>query len=181
MQKTRSALLIIDVQQALSSGRYAAYDASNIISRINDVIEKAHRVDADVIFIQHESTDGVLDYGSAGWQFAGGLIVHGANTMIRKRATDAFHNTELHQLLTDKNTSHLFICGFQSDFCVDTTTRRALSLGYAVSLISDAHSTIDNSVLTATQITQHHNVTLANIDCYPTRLILVEADDVNFE
>jgi len=177
----QSARLIIDVQQAQSSRRYAAYGAPNFISRINNVIDKVRLADAAVIFIQHESTDGVLDFGSDGWQLADGLNVLDGDTLIRKCVTDAFHNTELHQLLTGKNIGHLVICGFQSDFCVDSTTNRALGLGYAVLLISDAHSTIDNDVLTATQITQHHNVTLANIDSYPVRVKLVKAHDVGFE
>jgi len=56
----------------------------------------------------------------------------------------------------------LIICGLQTDFCVDTTVRRAFTLGYHVTLVADAHSTLDNGVLTAAQIIAHHNATLGN-------------------
>lgn len=41
--------------------------------------------------------------------------------------------------------------------CVDTTCRRAFSLGYDVVLAKDAHSTMNSERLTASQIIEHHN------------------------
>ena len=54
----------------------------------------------------------------------------------------------------------LIIAGIQTEFCVDTTTRRAYSLGYQVTLVQDAHSTWDTENITAAQIIAHHNLTL---------------------
>jgi len=36
----------------------------------------------------------------------------------------------------------LAVCGLQGEFCVDSTVRRVLALGYPVTLPSDAHSTL---------------------------------------
>ncbi|HEX3047657.1 MAG TPA: isochorismatase family protein, partial [Bacillota bacterium] len=44
-----------------------------------------------------------------------------------------------------------------TEFCVDTTCRRAFSLGYETTLVQDAHSTFHSKVLTAPQIIAHHN------------------------
>jgi nicotinamidase-related amidase len=52
--------------------------------------------------------------------------------------------------------------GLQTELCVDTTVRRACTLGYRITLVADGHSTLDNGVLTAAQIIAHHNATLAN-------------------
>jgi nicotinamidase-related amidase len=41
--------------------------------------------------------------------------------------------------------------------CIDTTVRSAVSHGYGVTLIQDAHSTIDSEILTAPSIIAHHN------------------------
>ncbi len=49
------------------------------------------------------------------------------------------------------------MCGMQTDFCVDTTVRQALSRDYEVVLLADARSTVDNDVLSARQIIEHHN------------------------
>jgi hypothetical protein len=43
---------------------------------------------------------------------------------------------------------------------VDTTCRRATSLGYDVTLVGDAHLTKDSEVLTAAEIIAHHNFVL---------------------
>ena len=53
---------------------------------------------------------------------------------------------------------HVIISGMQTQYCVDTTTRRAFSEGYKVTLVSDAHSTFDTEVLRAEDIVKHHNV-----------------------
>jgi nicotinamidase-related amidase len=52
------------------------------------------------------------------------------------------------------------VTGCRSDYCVDTTCRSAISHGYDVTLVSDAHSTINRTVLTADLIVAHHNATL---------------------
>jgi nicotinamidase-related amidase len=52
------------------------------------------------------------------------------------------------------------IAGMQTEFCVDSACRAAAALGYRVVLASDAHTSFDTSVLSATQIVAHHNLTL---------------------
>ncbi len=69
----KSALLVIDVQRGLCEGKYATFDADGVIRRINGVAAKARAAGVPVIFIQHDSQDGVLDLGSEGWQLARGL------------------------------------------------------------------------------------------------------------
>jgi nicotinamidase-related amidase len=175
-----TALLIIDVQQALCSGEHAAFEAGRVIERINEVARKARAAGAVVVVIQHESVDGELLHGSSGWQLADGLETRPSDLLLRKTATDSFHRTELHDVLQARGVGRLVICGFQSEFCVDTTTRRALALGYPAVLVSDAHSTCDNGVLTAAQITAHHNRTLSEISSFGPRVVTVRADDVQF-
>lgn len=176
----KTAVLVIDVQQALCSGKYAAFDADGVIQRINSVTAKARAAAVPVVFIQHESQDGVLDHGSAGWQLAAGLNALASDVYLRKRATDSFHQTELQAQLQQRGIQALVICGLQSEFCVDTTTRRAMAQGYPVQLVSDGHSTLHNGVLTAAQISQHHNITLSNIESFGPRTTLVAAKDLRF-
>jgi nicotinamidase-related amidase len=177
----KTAVLVIDVQQALCSGKYAAFDAAGVIDRINGVTATARAAAVPVVFIQHESADGVLDHGSAGWQLAAGLNALASDIYLRKRATDSFHQTELQALLQQWGVQALVICGLQSEFCVDTTTRRAMGLGYPVQLVSDGHSTLDNGVLSAMQISQHHNITLSNIESFGPRTTLAAAKDLRLE
>lgn len=176
-----TALLIIDVQTALCSGAYEAYDSKRVIDRINLVSVKARAVGAPVIVIQHESQGGSLEYGTEGWELAAGLTVLPTDILIGKKATDSFHQTELQNVLQAHSVTSLVICGLQSEFCVDTTTRRALALGYPVVLVSDGHSTMNNSVLSAAQISAHHNETLANITSFGPRVEAIPASEVRIE
>lgn len=176
-----TALLVIDVQQALCSGEQAAFDCHGVIKRINRVSRGARAAAVPVVVIQHEAADGALRHGTPGWQLAGDLETQPTDILLRKTATDSFHRTDLHVLLQARGVTRLAICGLHSEFCVDTTTRRALALGYPVVLVRDAHSTVDNGVLSAAQITAHHNATLSNISSFGPRATLVAAADVGFD
>lgn len=175
------ALIIIDVQTALCSGEYKTFDCENVIKRINQVSEKARLAGVPVILVQHESTeDELFRNGSPGWQLAESLVRAQTDILIGKKATDSFHNTELEETLRKLGVDRLVVCGMQSDFCVDTSIRRALALGYPVDLISDGHTTVDNGILTASQITAHHNQTLSNIESFGPRVRLIKSDEVCF-
>lgn len=176
-----TALLVIDVQHALCSGKFKAFESERVIERINSVSRKMRAAGAHVVMIQHESVGGPLDFGSEGWKLAVGLETLPTDISIRKRATDSFHQTGLHELLQELGVKKLVVCGLQSEFCVDTTTRRALALGYPVVLVADGHSTLDNSVLSAAQISAHHNETLSNITSFGPRAKALPARDVRVE
>jgi nicotinamidase-related amidase len=176
-----AAMLIIDVQQILCSGDQAAYEVERVIDRINLVSRKARAAGALVVVIQHETISGEMDYGTDSWKLAPALETHVSDVYVRKTATDSFHRTELHELLQSRGITSLVICGLQSEFCVDTTTRRAMALGYPVVLVSDGHSTIDNGILSAAQISAHHNKTLASIESFGPRVRTVLADEVHIE
>ena len=177
----KSALLIIDVQSALCSGPWAAYDIDRVVDRINRVAAQIRAVGAPVVLIQHEENEGPLQFGTEGWQLYERLQVRPDDLRVRKTATDSFHKTDLHALLQAQGVEQLFVCGLQSEFCVDSTVRGALAHGYPVVLVSDAHSTLDNGVLTAAQISAHHNVTLANLGSFGPRVATTAAAELRIE
>ncbi|MGB7791897.1 MAG: isochorismatase family protein, partial [Terrimicrobiaceae bacterium] len=135
----------------------------------------------EVFLIQHEETEGSLQYRTEGWQLYERPAVQPEEIRVRKTAPDSFHATELQSLLQARNVETLVVCGLQSDFCVDCTVRRALALGYPVVLVSVAHSTVDNGVLSAAEISAHHNTTLADIGSSGPRFTLTKAAEVRFE
>ncbi|WP_298932422.1 cysteine hydrolase family protein [uncultured Ramlibacter sp.] len=174
----KSAVLVIDVQRAVCESAFAV---QAVIVRINAVLRSARAAGAPVVFIQHASSDGPLERGSPGWELAPELDVQPADTVVGKTAADAFHGTVLQATLEVLAVRSLVICGLQSEFCVDTTTRRALGLGYPVTLLADGHTTADNGVLTAAQIIAHHNRTLADIRSFGPRVTLAPAHEIVFD
>jgi nicotinamidase-related amidase len=175
---TRTALLVIDVQQGLCEGEQEAIESQAVITRINLVAEKARAAGALVVFVQHEGSCGYLEFGSDAWQLARGLRLEAGDLRIRKTTPDAFHRTELEALLQRHGVTDLVIGGMHTEFCVDTTTRRALALGYPVLLVEDGHTTRDNAHLSAAQIIRHHNQTLANISSFGPRASTIPAKDL---
>jgi nicotinamidase-related amidase len=178
VEEMKIAVLVIDVQQGLCEGEHRAFESQEVIGRINKVTEKARAAGAPVIFIQHESASGDLQHGTEAWKLARGLHVEPGDLRVRKTAPDSFHRTELQEILKKHGVAELVICGMHTEFCVDTTTRRALALGYPVILVADGHTTESKGHLSATRIVRHHNETLANITSFGPRVRAVSAGEV---
>ena len=176
----KTAAIVIDMQRGLCSGPYAAWDIDRVTANVNEIITHARRVGAPVILIQHEEAGGPLEYGTEGWEIYDGVTTDPSDLHLPKRACDSFHSTQLHTFLEKQGVRRLVICGVQTDFCVDTTVRRALSLGYDVTLVGDAHSTLDNGVLNAAQIVQHHNVVLGSLQNFGPRIEVMPTREVDF-
>jgi nicotinamidase-related amidase len=164
-----TALLVIDVQQGLCEGPGAAFDSAAMIARINEVSARARATGITVIFIQHESGPGYLEHGSRAWQLADGLHAEAGDLRIRKTTPDSFLRTPLQETLESLAVRDLIICGMHSEFCVDTTTRRALALGYPVRLMEDGHTSAGNATLAPQQVIAHHNATLSSMSSFGPR------------
>jgi nicotinamidase-related amidase len=177
----RSALIVIDVQRALCEGKYQAFGADDVVERINAVSGKARRAGVPVVVVQHESVGPSMARHSQGWELARGLHTEPTDILIGKTTPDSFLRTRLESVLREHGVTQLVICGMQSDYCVDTTTRRALALGFPVVLVSDGHTTLDNAQLTAEQIIAHHNLTLSGIESFGPVVTLVASADLRFD
>ena len=176
-----SAVLVIDVQQGLCEGPDAAYDCPGTIERINVVTQRARAAGVPVFLVQHESSEGYLEHGSPEWQLATGLQVQTDDRRIRKTTPDAFLRTELQEALQALCIKDLVVCGMHTEFCVDTTTRKALALGYPVVLVSDAHTSAGNAAIGPQQVIAHHNATLTNISSFGPRVTAVAHAVLRFE
>lgn len=157
-----AVLLLVDVQHAFYDGDKipAVHENDAVLNRILAVLASARANNTPFIFIQHEGPQGhPLEQGTKGWMLHDAMKV-ADETVIRKTRPDAFQRTDLQDRLETLEATRLVIVGNQTDFCIDTTCRRASSLDYQVTLLSDCHSTWDNEVLKAEQIIAHHNFVL---------------------
>ncbi|MBI5271209.1 MAG: cysteine hydrolase [Burkholderiales bacterium] len=173
------ALLVIDVQQALCRGEYAAHDIDAVIARINTLVRQARASGVPVLWVQHEEDDGPLVHGSEGWQLDAALEAAPEDARVRKRTPNSFHDTELGAQLRSRGVRRLVVAGLQTEFCVDTTVRQALALGHDVTLVADGHSTCDGAI-TAEQAIAHHNRTLGYLGGFAAAIQVVPAAQVSF-
>ena len=174
---TRTALLVIDVQRALFDP--PPFEADAVIVRINALAARARAAGVPVIFVQHDD-EAELVAGTAGWELAPHLAADAADLCVRKRTCDSFHGTNLHALLAERDVRHLLVCGYASEFCVDTTVRSAAAKGYAVTLAADAHTTHDKPHGTAQWIRTHHTETLCNVDSFGVPIDAAPAAQIAF-
>ena len=174
----RTALIVIDVQQALFEPPPA--EAEEVIVRINALAARARAAGVPVVFVQHETATGALVHGTPGWRLVDGLAVADGDLRIRKRTPDSFLRTGLHELLAQRDVRHLTICGYSSEFCVDTTTRSAAAQGYEVTLAADAHTSHDKPHATGLQIRTHENETLSRITSFGVTIAAVPAAELAF-
>lgn len=175
-----SAVLVIDVQCALFDPAPRPWEADTVVQRINDLTARSREAGAPVLFIQHETASGALAQGSPGWALEGQLHVQAGDLLVRKTTPDAFLRTDLGEQLSARGIDRLLVCGYASEFCVDTTTRRAAALGFDVVLVADAHTTHDKPHATAAQIRVHHNATLPGITSFGPRIRALESAAVEF-
>jgi len=167
-----TALLIIDIQNAIvaSSGtpeRQPLIDAAleAVVGRLAVLQQQARKAGVPVIMVQHDGGKGdPLAAGTEGWQIRKELAPLPDEPVVQKTSCDSFFETDLPDRLRERAVSHLVIGGCQTQFCVDTTVRRAVSLGYDVTLIGDGHTTSDRGGLTFEQIVAHHSATLDGFD-----------------
>ena len=158
----KTALLIIDVQNAMFSYEDATlFNADEVLNNIYHLLSNARSTNTPVIFIQHTSKkDDEFKEGTITWEIHPKLTPLETENIVQKTTWDSFHETSLHDVLKEQQIETLVIAGMQTEFCVDTTCRRAFSMGYKSILVKDAHSTFDQETLTASQIIEHHNATL---------------------
>ncbi|MCC3357756.1 isochorismatase family protein [Bacillus sp. REN16] len=128
---------------------------------IKQLTAKAEMEGTHIFYVQFED-EGMLRNGTQFWKFAPGINPRAEDVIIPKQAADSFYGTNLAEKLQQLGIEHLVVVGFRTEYCVDTTCRAALSLGYHVTLVEDGYTTHEGE-LSATQIIKHHNQILANL------------------
>lgn len=151
----KTALLVIDAQNEMFAEANPVYKSEELLRNVQSLIEKARASGSPVIYVQHN--DQGLVEGTHDWQIHPSIQPEEGDTVIQKRTPDSFHETGLQQVLQEKGIRNLVLVGNQTEYCVDTTTRRAFSLGYRLTLVEDGHGTWDSDGLSAKQIIDHHN------------------------
>ncbi len=159
----KSALLIIDMQVGAAQMKNPAfYRMDELIRRLKGVIDKAREKGIPLFYAQHHNPNGFPAYGSNEWQLIPEIGPQKGDMVIHKSTPDVFLNTTLHEQLQSAKIEQLVIGGIQTADCVDTTCRRAYSLGYEVILLKDGHTTFDTPTLKAEQVIAHHNQIIQN-------------------
>jgi nicotinamidase-related amidase len=154
--RTNTALLVIDVQNGVVDD---AVERDAVVSRIGSLVDRARDADVPVIWVQHNDDELAVD--SEPWQYVPELTRHEGEPLVHKQYGDSFEDTELEQLLAQRDVGHLVVTGAQSDQCIRSTLHGAITRGYDATLVGDAHTTVDLSAYGAPapeQVIAHTNL-----------------------
>jgi nicotinamidase-related amidase len=172
--------LIIDVQVGLVRLMPAELQ-DRVLSNIKVLLSKARASGLPVLFIQHDGPKGhPIEAETPPWAIHPSILPMNGEPVIRKKASDSFFETRLTKQLQAGKINHLIVAGAMTEYCVDTTCRRAVTLGYDVTLAADAHLTRDTGVLTASQITAHHNLLLDGFAAEGHSIKVTPTNEIHF-
>jgi nicotinamidase-related amidase len=162
------ALLVIDVQQGLTSPSFGIRNNPQAEANMARLLAAWRNRNLPIVHIQHCSTepDSPLRPELPGNAFKQEVQPLADEQVFRKAVNSAFIGTGLEQFLHDGNISQLVIIGLTTDHCVSASTRMASDLGFDVTLISDATAAFERSGYDGVHYTgdEIHRVNLVSLE-----------------
>jgi len=155
-KRPNNALLVIDMQNGVIK---EAHNRDAVVANIGRLVEKARRERVAVVWVQH--SDEQLAKGNNEWRIVSELTPGDAEPLIEKNYGDSFEETNLETVLSRLRVGRLVVVGAQTDACIRSTLHGAFVRGYDVTLVSDAHTTEDQTAWgapPADQVIAHTNL-----------------------
>jgi nicotinamidase-related amidase len=154
--RPNTALLVVDVQNGVVEGNH---ERDAVVSNVANLVDRARSERVPVVWVQHLDED--LVKGSDNWRIVPELAPDDAEPLIEKRYGDSFEDTDLEVVLSGLGVGRLVVVGAQTDACIRSTLHGALTRGYDATLVSDAHTTEDQTAWGAPppdQVIAHTNL-----------------------
>jgi nicotinamidase-related amidase len=176
--RPNTAILVVDVQKGVVSGNY---ECDAVVANIEGIVEKARRGQIPVVWVQ-DSGEG-RDIGSEPWKIVPELTPLEGEPHVDKKYGDSFEETTLESILSGLGVGKLVVVGAQTDACIRSTLHGAFVRGYDTTLVSDAHTTEDQTAWGAPppdQVIAHTNLYWSYQAAPGRRARVVETKEVDF-
>lgn len=135
---TRSALIVIDVQESF---RHTAYwsetDLPAYLARQQQLIDGCATAGIPVVQIFHTEEQGIFSLASGHVRAMEGLAIS-PDVTFHKHYHSALAGTPLVAWLVARGIGRLIISGIRTEQCCETTTRQASDSGFEVDYVSEA-------------------------------------------
>ena len=176
--RPKTALLVIDVQNGAVEG---AHERDAVVANIGSLVDRARQEQVPVVWVQH--SDEGLEKGSDDWRIVPELAPGDAEPLVEKSYADSFEDTTLEKVLSGLGVGRLVVVGAQTDECVRSTLHGAFVRGYDATLVSDAHTTEDQTPWGAPppdKVIAHTNLYWGNHTAPGRTAGTVETEEVDF-
>ena len=176
--RPNAALLVVDVQNGVVSGNY---ERDAVVANIERIVDKARKEQIRVVWIQDSGEQRAL--GSDPWKIVSELTPIDTEPHVDKKYGDSFEDTELESVLSDLGVGRIFVVGAQTDACIRSTLHGAFVRGYDTILVSDAHTTEDQTAWGAPppeQVIAHTNLYWTYQAAPGRKAQVVKTEDLDF-
>jgi nicotinamidase-related amidase len=157
-------LIVIDLQTGMFDGAAEPpiHESSAIAERARVLMDWARRNKRPIAFIRHDGPEGdPLAPGESGWPIWPELGQAEDEPTFSKNVADAFSNPALAHWVAGQGADEVVLLGAQTDHCIAGTVKGAMKAGLKVTVVSDAHSTLDTPQESAAEIIARHNAEFA--------------------
>ena len=145
MRKT--ALIIVDLQNDyFDGGKFPLVGTAAAAGNAARLLDAARARGDLVVHIRHESAEADAPFfapGTEGAAINAAVAPAPGETVVVKKAINAFQGTDLKDVLDANGVSDVAIAGAMSHMCIDAVTRAAVDYGYPATVVHDAVATRD--------------------------------------
>lgn len=153
---TKTALLVIDAQELITTEKLYAYD--KFIENICTLIAEARKNGMEVIYVRHDNGEGqLLSKGEEGFDVYSGFASENGEHVFDKSVNSPFRDSGLLGYLQEKGVKRLIVTGLQTDYCIDATVKCGFEHGFEIIVPEYCNSTFDNDFMTAEQTYRYYN------------------------
>lgn len=150
-EHTGKTLIVIDPQNDyFPEGKYPLWNTELTLANIKKAIEHAKQQDIPVIIVQHIASSEMAPFFNKGTE---GAAIHPEiaaaapkATIVTKSFADSFEQTNLAQVLAEKDINELLLCGMMTQNCVTHTAISRQADNYTVSVLTDCCTTVDEMI-----------------------------------
>lgn len=153
-------VIVINLQTGMFDGvmEPPIRDANGLVERTQVVLAWARGAARNVAFVRHDGPAGdSLAPGAPGWPVWPALGQTNDELTFAKNIGNAFSNPALAAWVADQGADEVILLGAQTECCVAATVQGAISAGFKVTVVSDAHGTWDSDNESASEIIARHN------------------------
>jgi nicotinamidase-related amidase len=151
IDKSKTALVVIDLQKGITAMPSRPYTAQEVIANAAELVNAFRKNNMPVFLVHVDITketmlNAISDQAftrplpaSPDWaEFVPELIPTPLDIVIAKRQWGAFYGTELDLQLRRRKIDTIILCGIATDFGVESTARFAYEYGYQQIFAEDA-------------------------------------------
>ena len=157
---SKKALVIVDLQNDYyPNGKWTLQGIEAASKNAAQLLDHFRQSNDLVVHVHHNFPSADAPFfapGSQGAEIHADVIPKEGEPTVLKHQVNAFHQTDLKEVLDKNDVEDLVICGAMSHMCIDAAARAASDLGYNNTIVHDACATrdleFDGKVISAPEV-----------------------------